>query len=206
MWSLVPVLVVAVVVFAIIIASANTPATTPTAAQPTASQSPSPTPTDDPSATPTDGADQSGGVSVVIASGAILPNRARTPGAVNPAVTESDIGSTICKSGWTSTIRPPSSVTTALKKHQLATGYAYKGDMKTKDYEEDHLISLELGGAPASAANLWPEPYNVTDGARVKDRIENKLHSLVCAHTLTLAAAQQAIATNWWTAYQKYVG
>ena len=28
----------------------------------------------------------------------------------------------------------------------------------TSDYQEDHFISLELGGAPRDARNLWPEP------------------------------------------------
>jgi hypothetical protein len=92
-----------------------------------------------------------------------------------------------------------------LKKQQLASGYAFNGDMSTTDYEEDHLISLEIGGAPSSAANLWPEPYASPDGARTKDLIENKLHALVCAGTMQLAAAQSLIATNWWTAYETYV-
>jgi hypothetical protein len=138
-------------------------------------------------------------------AGAILPNRARTPGAVNPSVSQANIGQTICVSGWTATIRPPESVTTGFKEEQLASGYAYRGDTSTKDYEEDHLISLEIGGAPSAVANLWPEPYNGPGGARVKDVIENKLHSLVCEHALSLATAQRAIATNWWVAYQTYV-
>jgi len=103
-------------------------------------------------------------------------------------------------------VRPPSSVTTALKRAQLASGYTYKGDLSTSAYEEDHLISLELGGAPSAEANLWPEPYNSPEGARVKDVIENKLHSLVCTGSISLATAQRVIATNWWTAYQAYVG
>jgi hypothetical protein len=108
--------------------------------------------------------------------------------------------------GWTTTVRPPSSVTTQLKIEQLATGYAYKGDAATGDYEEDHLISLELGGSPSAVVNLWPEPYATAEGARVKDRVENKLHALVCNHSITLATAQHAIARNWWTAYLTYVG
>jgi Protein of unknown function (DUF3761) len=139
-------------------------------------------------------------------AGAVLPNHARTPGATNPSVTQANIGHTICVSGWTATIRPFSSATTALKVEQLATGYTYKGDTATGDYEEDHLISLELGGAPSSEANLWPEPYNSPEGARVKDVVENKLHTLICGGTVTLATAQRAIATNWWIAYQTYVG
>ncbi len=143
---------------------------------------------------------------MVSATGAILPNRRRTPGAINPAVTQADIHSTICVPGWTASIRPASSYTTALKIQQLASGYAYNGDLNTGDYEEDHLISLEIGGSPASPANLWPEPYAATDGARTKDRIENKLHSLVCAGVISLATAQRAIAGNWWIAYNTYEG
>jgi hypothetical protein len=146
-----------------------------------------------------------GGVTVN-AAGAVLPNSARTPGAVNPSVSQANIGRTICASGWTATIRPPSSFTTELKVQQLASGYTYKGDTAKGDYEEDHLISLELGGAPSAEANLWPEPYKAPEGARVKDVVESKLHTLVCRGTITLATAQRAIATNWWTAYQTYVG
>ena len=93
-----------------------------------------------------------GGITVN-AAGAILPNSARTPGATNPAVTQANIGQTICVSGYTATIRPDSSITTELKKEQLASGYAYKGDTATGAYEEDHLISLEIGGAPNVEAN-----------------------------------------------------
>jgi hypothetical protein len=150
-------------------------------------------------------ANKTGGI-MVNAAGAVLPNSARTPGAINPTVTQATIGRTICVTGWTSTVRPSSSVTTALKVAQLASGYTYKGDTATGDYEEDHLISLELGGAPSAEANLWPEPYNAPEGARVKDQVENKLHALICGGTITLATAQRAIASNWWIAYQTYLG
>lgn len=136
----------------------------------------------------------------------VLPDPRRTPGAINQMVTQSNIHSTICVSGWTSTIRPASSYTTALKRQQLATGYAYHGDMALRDYEEDHLISLEIGGSPDSVLNLWPEPYAGTDGARTKDVVENRLNKLICSGSITLAAAQAAIATDWWAAYQRYVG
>ena len=103
-----------------------------------------------------------GGI-IINAAGAILPNPARTPGATNPSVTQATTGRTICVTGWTSTVRPPSSVTTALKRAQLASGYTYQGDTSTSAYEQDHLISLELGGAPSAEANLWPEPYNAPE-------------------------------------------
>jgi hypothetical protein len=132
-----------------------------------------------------------------------------TPGATNPAVTQASIGTTICVSGWTATIRPLSSYTTALKRTQIvAYGYA---DANLADYEEDHLISLELGGAPRDPANLWPEPYTVSlpdgtpVGARVKDRLENTLKRLVCARSMTLAKAQALIRGDWIAAWRTYV-
>src|SRR5213075_1667034 len=86
------------------------------------------------------------------------------------------------------------------------SGYAYRHDRNTGDYEEDHLIPLELGGSPSSENNLWPEPYATGTGARTKDLVENKLHDLVCSGVLSLRKAQHAIATNWWRAYQRYGG
>jgi len=142
---------------------------------------------------------------VVVPADVVLPDRARTPGAINLAVTQATIASTICVPGYTASIRPPASYTTNLKRQQLASGYTLNGDTDTADYEEDHRISLELGGDPSDARNLWPEPYAAT-GARVKDRIENKLHELVCAGSLPLAVAQADIATNWYAAYVKYLG
>ena len=44
-------------------------------------------------------------------------------------------------------------------------------------------------------------PWN----AQVKDRLEDKLHELVCIGQLDLKTAQKAIASNWIEAYKKYV-
>lgn len=77
------------------------------------------------------------------------PDPLRTPGALNPAVNQANIHSTICVSGWTATIRPPVSFTNSLKAKQIGE-YGYS-DTKMASYEEDHLISLELGGAPAAS-------------------------------------------------------
>ena len=139
-------------------------------------------------------------------TGNALPNASVTPGAINRAVSQSNIHSTICVRGYTRTIRPPASYTTALKIRQLSTPpYSGYGDRRTADFEEDHLISLELGGSPTDPKNLWPEPYASTAGARTKDKLENALHALVCNGSLTLRTAQKAIATNWYSAYLKYV-
>src|SRR5947208_807983 len=75
-----------------------------------------------------------------------LPDKTRTPGVANPDVTQDNIDQTICVSGWTKKIRPPTNYTSELKQQQIKE-YRY-ADKKPGDYEEDHLISLQLGGHP----------------------------------------------------------
>jgi hypothetical protein len=124
-----------------------------------------------------------------------LPDAACTPGAIDPAVTQDTIQQTICVAGYTARVRPPTSYTTPLKRTlMIAYGYAVQA---VSDYELDHLISLELGGAPRDAANLWPEPWTGNSNARQKDVVENALHSQVCRGALSLADAQREIATDW---------
>ncbi len=108
-----------------------------------------------------------------------------TPGVLNPAVTQATIRGTICRRGWTKTIRPPVGYTNDLKLRQLLR-YGLHGPPSA--FQEDHLISLELGGHPTDPRNLWPEPY---PRASAVDRIENDLNHRVCAGSLTLADAQR---------------
>jgi hypothetical protein len=124
-----------------------------------------------------------------------LPDPICTPGAVDPRVTQDNISTTICVRGYTKTVRPPAAYTNDLKVLQIAA-YAY-ADRSLADYEEDHLIPLELGGHPTDPRNLWPQPRSGDHPASQKDQVENSLHSKVCAGAMTLAAAQAAIATNW---------
>jgi hypothetical protein len=131
-----------------------------------------------------------------------LPNTTLYPGATNPDVTQSNISSTICTSGFTKPIRPPTSYTNKLKQQQL-TDEKLPG--KLADYEEDHLISLELGGAPQDPRNLWPEPWesrgsklaSAGTGAESKDKVENQTNKLVCSGKMTLSDAQQRISADW---------
>ncbi|MBA3733741.1 MAG: hypothetical protein H0W90_00865 [Actinobacteria bacterium] len=108
----------------------------------------------------------------------------RTPGVLNPDVTQATIDTTICVHGWTKTIRPPTSYTNGLKQKQMRE---YRVGGSLSDYQEDHLISLELGGHPTDPRNLWPEPY---PRASAVDTIENDLNSKVCSGSLTLESAQ----------------
>ncbi|MGZ4338688.1 MAG: hypothetical protein ACXVQ3_01400 [Gaiellaceae bacterium] len=107
-----------------------------------------------------------------------------TPGVLNPAVTQATIASTICRGGWTRTIRPPVSYTNVLKARGLHQ-YGLRGP--PSGFQEDHLISLELGGDPVDPRNLWPEPY---PRASAVDAIENDLNHRVCTGALSLAEAQ----------------
>jgi hypothetical protein len=116
---------------------------------------------------------------------AVLADPLRTPGVLNPDVTQANIRSTICRHGWTATIRPPVEYTNDLKRNQMRQ-YGETGSLS--EYQEDHLISLELGGNPTDPRNLWPEPY---PRASDVDRIENDLNAQVCSGQLTLAQAQQ---------------
>jgi hypothetical protein len=118
-----------------------------------------------------------------------------TPGGIDPKVTSSNLDSTICRSGYTATVRPPSSQT-AKAKRELYLAYGIPTGTTS---ELDHLISLELGG-DNDVANLWPEVGKIPNP---KDKIENDLHRAVCKGTVKLAAAQQAIADDWTTAEKK---
>ena len=124
-----------------------------------------------------------------------LPDPICTPGVADPHVTQDNILTTICVSGYTTRVRPSSSYTNALKAQQIKT-YGYS-DTKLADYEEDHLIPLELGGHPTDPKNLWPEPLTGPYPATKKDGVENSLHTQVCARLMTLLAAQTAIVKNW---------
>jgi hypothetical protein len=69
--------------------------------------------------------------------------------------------------------------------------------------ELDHLIPLELGGSNR-ASNLWPQRYDGEWNARDKDKLEGRLHRLVCGGGLDLETAQRAIASDWIAAYKLY--
>lgn len=67
--------------------------------------------------------------------------------------------------------------------------------------EEDHLVSLELGGAD-TLDNLWPQcgPSQAELNARYfkeKDLVENYLAAEVRAGHIPLEQAQRGIAQNW---------
>lgn len=127
-----------------------------------------------------------------------VPDRAITPGVTNPTITAAKS----CSVKWGKDAR----LVTEAMKRTVAARYGLKrsqvvGIQRGPCCEFDHLISRELGGAD-DVKNLWPQPWKA---AKQKDRLENKLHTLVCAGVLSLPEAQHVIAHDWVAGYKKYV-
>jgi hypothetical protein len=117
--------------------------------------------------------------------------RAPVSGAIDPAITQANARTTICRLGYTKTVRPPKEWTQDVK-HRLLVEQKLPGSVK--DYELDHLVPLELGGAPRDPANLWLQRW---DDARKKDEQEAALRKAVCGGRLTLEQAQERIRLKW---------
>jgi hypothetical protein len=110
----------------------------------------------------------------------IVPDSQKTPGDTLD-VTKADI----CTPGYSKKVR---NVPQAVKEQ------AYKlyniTSREPGEYEVDHLISLELGGSN-SIKNLWPESFRTEPwNARVKDKLENKLHEMICSDKIDIHPAQ----------------
>ena len=125
-------------------------------------------------------------------SAAVVANtRQHLAGAVDPRVTQANLAATICRVGYTSTIRPPLTYTQPIKLRLWRDAGA---PGRLSDYVLDHLVPLEVGGAPSSSANLVLEPRAES---YVKDRVEDRVHREVCAHTLTLRVGERCFRVDW---------
>lgn len=128
----------------------------------------------------------------------ILPDASKTPGQWHYRPTPLTI---LCANGYTKSVRD-------LSESEKANVFAEYGiDPKSYPdgaFEIDRLVSLELDGT-SDITNLWPQSYLTVPNAHMKDDLEDTLKQLVCAGKMTLADAQTAIRTNWYSAYQKYV-
>jgi hypothetical protein len=129
----------------------------------------------------------------------IRPDPKLTPGTV--LTTDA---TTVCQPGYARSVRH----TSGKLKEQVYRAYGITKDERAggSHFEVDHLISLALGGADV-AANLWPQSYDTAPwNAHVKDKLEDRLHVLVCTGKLPLEQAQREIAADWIAAYEKYLG
>jgi anti-sigma factor RsiW len=122
----------------------------------------------------------------------VLPEPAHTPGAVTQLTTAE-----LC-----SGVRPSRLVTEDVRQ-QVLRAYGMER-VSTATYELDALVTPELGGS-TDPANLWPQRYHSPVwNARVKDELERLLPEMVCRQEITLAQAQQEIASDWIAAYKRY--
>jgi hypothetical protein len=126
------------------------------------------------------------------------PDRRCSPGAYYSKLTKP----VICSASFhTGSIRNvPQS-----EKYTVEAEYGMAQRLYGSSLEIDHIVSLELGGSN-DVANLFPEKANAHPGYHVKDKLENKLHSLVCSGQMSLSSARVGIAANWQTLYGKVYG
>ncbi len=127
-----------------------------------------------------------------------LPDRQCSPGAYYSGLTKAVLCSSTFHTGSIRNV--PDS-----EKHQVEVEYGMTPKSYGRTIEIDHIVSLELGGSN-DIANLYPEPGSGPANYRVKDKLENKLHDLVCTGTMTLHSAQAGIARNWETLYKTVYG
>lgn len=141
-------------------------------------------------------------LSAGVAHAGSLPDPELTPGETVPSVTAADV----CSPGWAKEHREVSSETrrAVFAAYGLPDGN-HTGYCATQHgCELDHLVPLELGGSNG-ARNLWPQSYDGPMSARAKDRLENRLHAMVCRGEIDLVEAQRAIAKDWIAAHHLYV-
>ena len=128
----------------------------------------------------------------------VLPDRRCSPGAYYSGLTKAVLCSSTFRTG---TIRNvPQS-----EKFAVEREYGMPPKPYGRTIEIDHIISLELGGANV-IGNLYPEPGSGVANYYVKDKLENRLHAMVCAGQITLLAARRGIASNWKTLYKHIFG
>jgi hypothetical protein len=123
---------------------------------------------------------------------AILPDHVFTPGAVDPTLTKE----IICdKTHHTSEDRHVTQST----KIKVCLEYGITNGCPGKEYEIDHLVSIELAGSN-DIKNLWPQPLDTTDiiGYHMKDVVENRAHAAVCSGKMSLEDAQKGISGDWY--------
>ncbi len=155
---------------------------------------------------------------------AFLPT---VPGAINPAVTADNLDQTICnktlfdkhgapvpvgndgkplKPGftWVHLQRPSTGYTNKIKFALMAAAGISRSD--SAKYELDHLWSIEAGGSPTDPRNLWLQPYVNPYGAKLKDRLENRIHDRICARATTIEQGGHDLTFDWIEAYAAILG
>jgi hypothetical protein len=130
------------------------------------------------------------------------PDRRCSPGAYYSGLTRAVICSPSFRTGTVRNV--PESEKLAVEREYGLVAPKHYG----RTLEIDHIVSLELGGSN-DIANLYPEEAKFQShapGYHVKDKLENKLHDLVCADSMSISSVQRQIASNWQVLYKKVFG
>lgn len=137
----------------------------------------------------------------------LLPVAAFAGMALNPDVTQENLHQTVCVPNWSKTVRPPASYTNRIKRQLMdAAGIPWS---KARDLELDHVVSLEVGGAPRDPGNLrlqwwYGDPVATPQGvsgvdtqAHAKDVVENAVKRAICAGKMNLQEGQSCLWNDW---------
>jgi len=130
----------------------------------------------------------------VIRGGVSLPNRQLTPGAVSAINANA-----VCDMQVHTSVPHLSPALTA----EIYAEYGESSPAAQAKHIIDWLVPYSLGGAGVQA-NLWPAAVNGT-GFYQKVQTDDIMRQMVCRNLLTLAQAQHALETNWYTAWLRYV-
>jgi hypothetical protein len=114
---------------------------------------------------------------------------------LNTDVRQETIAETICTPGYTKSVRPATSYTNGVKLKLMREQGIDSG--RAREFELDHREPLELGGHPRNIHNLQLQPWDGADGAHAKDRLEHRLHRMVCKGKISLTEAQACIWDDW---------
>jgi hypothetical protein len=118
---------------------------------------------------------------------------------INEKVTQENIMNTICITNYSRTIRPSTNYTNKIKLEKLKM--LGLSENEAKYYELDHNIPISSGGNPDDPENLILQPL---EEAKLKDRLEVKIHKEICNGNLSLSDGQKVFKNNWKDSYNKY--
>lgn len=124
-----------------------------------------------------------------------LPDRRCSPGAYYSGLTKAVICSPRFRKSSLRNV--PQS-----EEHAVEREYGMQARSYGRTIEIDHIVPLELGGSSV-IDNLYPEPGAGPARYHVKDRLENRLRTMVCRGQMPLTAAQRRIASNWEKLYER---
>ncbi len=130
-----------------------------------------------------------------------LPDRSCSPGAYSPRLTKA----VICSSRFR---RRKLRRVSRSEKHVVQREYGLPTGSYSRALVIDHIVPLRLGGTN-NVANLFPEEYAFaghSPGYVIKNRLDRRLYTRVCAGRVSLRAAQRHIGANWESLFREMFG